>query len=428
MRVLLLGSGGRESALASALSRAPSVGELVAAPGNPGIASLAPTLPCDIAVPGAVVALAAEVDPDLVVVGPEAPLVAGVADALGTAGRRVFGPRHDAARIEGSKSYAKELMQRAGIPTARHQVFTDLEKAVAWLDELGPPYVVKADGLAAGKGVVVTSDRAEAVAALEERIVEGRFGHAGRTVVVEEFLDGPEVSLIAVTDGRAVVPFPPAQDYKRALEGDQGPNTGGMGSYSPVPFCPPALAADIVDAVITPLVTASAGSGATYSGAIYAGLALTSRGPRVIEFNARFGDPETQALLPRLDSDLGEVLAACASGELEGAELAFKPEACVALVLASGGYPGAHPTGLSIRGLDAAAACDNVEIFHAGTALRDGEVVTSGGRVLSVSALDRTFAGARRRAHEAAALISFEGMALRRDIALRAEFAEGSLA
>jgi phosphoribosylamine---glycine ligase len=426
MRVLLLGSGGRESALAAALDRAPSVSELVAAPGNPGIAEFATTIASDLAAPEATVALAAEIDADLVVVGPEAPLVAGVADALSAHGRAVFGPSRAAARIEGSKAYAKELMARAGIPTARHDVFTDVDKAVAWLDELGPPYVVKADGLAAGKGVVVTSERAEAVAAVRDRIVDGRFGDAGRTVVIEEFLDGPEVSLIALTDAHTVLPLPPAQDFKRAHDGDRGPNTGGMGSYSPVPECPPGLAADIVEGVITPMVEASAAVGAPYSGAIYAGLALTSRGPLVVEFNARFGDPETQALLPRVTADVGELFAACARGDLAGAEVEVAPEVCVSVVLASDGYPGPHSVGAPITGVAEAAAMPGVEVFHAGTARRGDELVTAGGRVLSVSARDETFAAARRRAYAAAGLISFEGAALRRDIALRAELAEGT--
>jgi phosphoribosylamine--glycine ligase len=424
MKVLLLGSGGRESALAAALEKAPSVSELVAAPGNPGIAEITTTVAADIAAPEAVVALADEIAADLVVVGPEAPLVAGVADALSARGRAVFGPHRAAARIEGSKAYAKELMGRAGIPTARHDVFTDVDKAVAWLDELGPPYVVKADGLAAGKGVVVTSKRAEAVAAVRDRIVDGRFGDAGRTVVIEEFLDGPEVSLIALTDAHTVLPLPPAQDYKRAGDGDRGPNTGGMGSYSPVPECPPSLAADIVEGVIRPMVEASDAAGAPYSGAIYAGLALTSRGPRVVEFNARFGDPETQALLPRVVTDVGELFAACARGDLAGAELEIAPEVCVSVVLASGGYPGRHAVGVPITGVAEAAAKTGVDVFHAGTSRRGDELVTAGGRVLSVSARDESFAAARRRAYAAADLIGFEGVALRCDIALRAELAE----
>jgi phosphoribosylamine--glycine ligase len=424
VRALLLGSGGRESALAAALARAPSVSELVAAPGNPGIAQLAATHPADIERPAAVAELAARIGPDLVVVGPEAPLVAGVADTLSDAGYAVFGPRKNAARIEGSKAYAKSLMERAGIPTARHRVFTEVAPALASLDELGPPYVVKADGLAAGKGVVVTPDRSEAMAAIEERMVEGRFGAAGQTVVIEEFLDGPEVSLIALTDGRTVAPLPPAQDYKRAHDGDAGPNTGGMGSYSPVPACPESLARELAETVIAPLVEASAAAGAVYIGAIYAGLALTSTGPRVVEFNARFGDPETQALIPRLDCDLGNLLCACVTGELEGVEVEIKEEVCVSVVLASSGYPGPHRTGLPITGFDEVAALDGVDVFHAGTGFDDDGIVTAGGRVLAVSAVDRTFSGARRRAYEAVGLISFEGACFRRDIALRAELAE----
>ncbi|CAN5565690.1 phosphoribosylamine--glycine ligase [soil metagenome] len=423
MRVLLLGSGGRESALAWALSRSPTVSELVVAPGNPGIARLAITLHVDLADPAAVLATAAEVDADLVVVGPEAPLVAGIADALRDAGRRVFGPDAAAARIEGSKTHAKELMLRAGIPTAAGRSFTKVSDAVAYMDRLGPPYVIKADGLAAGKGVVVTSDRGEAIAALEQRLVLGEFGAAGRTVVIEEYLDGPEASLIAFVDGSSAVACAPAQDYKRALDGDLGPNTGGMGSYSPVPSCPSDVAERIVEEVIEPMVraTARAEPGAPFVGALYAGLALTSRGPRVIEFNVRFGDPETQALLPRLRSDLGEVCAACAVGELEGTKLEWATEACVAVVLASGGYPGAHATGLPIEGLDDATSVDGVEVFHAGTADRAGTIVTAGGRVLAVSALGNGFAEARARAYRAAGRIGFDGKQMRADIGLSAQ-------
>jgi phosphoribosylamine--glycine ligase len=425
LRVLLLGSGGRESALAWGLAQSRLVGELVAAPGNPGMARYGETRPLRPEDPGEVVALAKDIRPDLVVVGPEAPLVAGVADALRAEGVAVFGPAAAAARIEGSKAYAKELMARAGIPTAAHRVFTEMGPALTYLDELGPPYVIKADGLAAGKGVVVTDDRAEAAEALADRIERGLFGDAGRTVVVEEFLDGPECSLIAFVDGERALCCEPAQDYKRVFDGDQGPNTGGMGSYSPVPDCPADLAARIAVEVIEPLVAATAGVGAPFVGALYAGLALTSKGPRVVEFNVRFGDPETQALVPRLASDLAELCLASARGELAGAELAWRAEACVAVVLASGGYPGRHEVGLPISGIDEAEALPGVQVFHAGTARAGDGLVTAGGRVLAVSALGADFAEARRRAYEAAERIDFEGKQLRTDIALRAEQARG---
>ena len=418
MKVLVLGSGGRESALAWGLARSPSVGEVVALPGNPGIARHADLVPGDPADVPAVLEVAGRVRPELVVVGPEAPLVAGVSDALRAEGIRVFGPDQAAARIEGSKAYSKELMDEAGIPTARWGSFETIEGAVVKLDEFGPPYVIKADGLAAGKGVLVTEDRDEAIEAVRERLSGERFGDAGRTTVIEEYLDGPEASLIAFTDGRAVVACEPARDYKRALDGDAGPNTGGMGSYSPVTDCPPGLADEIVDAVIEPMVAATAARGAPFVGALYAGLALTSRGPKVVEFNARFGDPETQALIPRLDSDLGEVCAACADGSLEGHKLAWSSDACVSVVLASGGYPGAHPTGLEITGLDAAGADPNVQVFHAGTAKADGKLVTAGGRVLAVSGSGDGYAEARARAYAAAERIHFEGRHMRSDIAL----------
>ena len=426
MRALLLGAGGRESALAWALGRSRVVTDVIAAPGNPGISGIAECHSLDPTDVDAVLELARATKPELVVVGPEAPLVAGVGDALRAEGYGVFGPDAAAARIEGSKAYSKALMDKAGIPTARWQRFEDVDGAISYLDELGPPFVVKADGLAAGKGVVVTEDRAEAIRAVEERLVEGKFGDAGSTVVIEEFLDGEEASLIAFTDGRAIAVCEPAQDYKRIGDGDSGPNTGGMGSYSPVPSCPADVARSIAEQVIQPMVETTAREGAPFVGALYAGLALTSRGPKVVEFNARFGDPETQALMPRLASDFGETAIACARGELEGTKLEWRPEACVSLVLASEGYPGSYASGARIEGLEIAAGMDNVVVFHAGTAMEGDSVVTAGGRVLAVSALGTTFKDARRRAYEAAGAISFPGKYLRNDIAERAERTEGS--
>jgi phosphoribosylamine---glycine ligase len=424
VNVLLLGSGGRESAMAWALASAPSVSRLIAAPGNAGIAELADTIVVDPTDPRAVTDLAGHVAAHLVVIGPEAPLVAGVGDALRADGRRVFGPSASAARIEGSKSYAKKLMQQARIPTARARDFTSADRAIAFVGEISPPYVIKADGLAAGKGVVVTNDHWEAVEAIRDRIVRGRFGDAGRRVVIEEFLDGEEASLIAFTDGRTVVACEPAQDYKRAFDHDLGPNTGGMGSYSPVPACPPDVAERIVKEILEPTVFATAQVGAPFVGALYAGLILTPEGPKVIEFNARFGDPETQAILPRLRSDFGEVCLACATGELDGTRLDWSEEACVSVVLASGGYPGEHRTGFQVRGIGEAEFLHDVHVFHAGTR-RDGErLVTAGGRVLAVSALGRDFARARALAYKAAERIRFQNMYLRSDIALRAERAE----
>jgi phosphoribosylamine--glycine ligase len=426
MKILLIGSGGRESALSAAFERSSSVAELVVAPGNPGIAEIASVEPVDIESGAEVTGLARRLGADLVVVGPEAPLVSGVGDVLREAGINVFGPEAVDAQLEGSKAFAKEVMQRAGVPVPRWGRFSDHEKAVACLDELGGPYVVKADGLAAGKGVVVTEDRDEAVSAIDACVLEGRFGSSGRTVVVEEHLAGEEVSLIAFTDGRTVVPCEPAQDYKRVFEDDEGPNTGGMGSYSPVPACPPEVASLIVDEFITPVVRTLTGSSSSrgYSGVLYAGMMLTADGPRVLEFNVRFGDPETQALLPRLGSDLGEVCMASARGELDGAGLSWKPETCVAVVLASGGYPGKHETGFEITGVDRARSLPGVDVYHAGTATDGDKLVTAGGRVLAVSALGSGFADARAKAYEAAEAIQFDGKHVRTDIGLRAEQSE----
>ena len=420
MRVLVIGSGGRESALAWALTRSPSVTSVFAAPGNPGIARIAEVLDVDASSPAAAVEAARTVNADLVVVGPEAPLVAGVGDALRRDGFKVFGPNSNAAHIEGSKAYAKELMDRGGIPTARWQAFEEVDKAVGFMDELGPPYVVKADGLAAGKGVLVATERDEAVEAVRDRIERRVFGDAGASVVIEEFLDGEETSLIAFTDGEAVVGCEVAQDYKRAFDDDAGPNTGGMGSYSPVPVCPPETAERILSEIIEPMVRTTAEAGAPFVGALYAGLALTSRGPRVVEFNARFGDPETQALLPRLRSDFGEVLLATATGELAGSRLEWSPRSCVSVVLASAGYPGSYDTGAEISGLDEVEAMDDVVVFHAGTAGDGDRLVTAGGRVLAVSALGNDFVAARERAYEATNGITFEGKHQRFDIGLRA--------
>ena len=407
--------------MAASLARSVEVEALVAAPGNPGIAALGDTVALDPEDPPAVVEAARRISPDLVVVGPEAPLSAGVGDALRAQGIAVFGPDRDTALIEASKAFAKEVMAEAGVDVPRWGAFSSPAEAVAFLDELGPPYVVKADGLAAGKGVVVTEDRSEAVEAVEKSLVERTFGSAGDRVVIEEFLRGPEVSLIVFTDGATVVPCEPAQDYKRVFDGDAGPNTGGMGSYSPVPACPSELADRIVDELIAPVITTLAERRRSFVGALYAGLVLTERGPRVLEFNARFGDPETQALLPRLESDFADLCLACARGELEGMQARWSDAASVTVVLASKGYPGSYAKGLEITGLDRAAEVEGVQVFHAGTALEGDRLVTAGGRVLAVNALGDTFAEARARAYRAADLIDFEGKHLRTDIALRAE-------
>jgi phosphoribosylamine---glycine ligase len=420
MKVLVVGGGGREHALAWALSRSPSVDQVVAAPGNPGIGEVARCEPVEATDVDGLCALAEKEAVDLVVVGPEAPLVTGLVDALAERGLAAFGPTAAGARIEGSKAWAKELCLRHGIPTGRAEISDDVTQAVMLLDAFEPPYVVKADGLAGGKGVTVASTRPEAIGAIEASLVDRAFGPAGDRVVIEEHLAGREVSVLALTDGDTVVDLEPAQDFKRVGDRDTGPNTGGMGAYSPVPFVDGAGRAQIREDVLEPTVRALRSEGVDYRGVLYAGLMLTDEGPKVLEFNARFGDPEAQAILPRLKADLGELLLACAEGRLDRAPVAWTPEACVTVILASGGYPGEPRTGLPIEGLDRAGNLDKTMVFHAGTARRDGTVVTAGGRVLGVSALGQDLAGARDRAYRAVSTVTFEGMHHRTDIAKEA--------
>ncbi|HVF06613.1 MAG TPA: phosphoribosylamine--glycine ligase [Frankiaceae bacterium] len=407
MRVLVIGTGAREHALCLALARDPAVRHLVCAPGNAGTALVAETRTVDPRDPDAVADLADAVGADLTVVGPEAPLVAGVADAVRARGRACFGPSAAAAQIEGSKAFAKDVMAGAGVPTAGHRVCTNDDELAKALDELGPPYVVKDDGLAAGKGVVVTSDRADA-----ER--HGR----GKTVVVEEYLDGPEVSLFGISDGTTVLPMRPAQDFKRIGDGDTGPNTGGMGAYTPLPWAPPDLVETVAKTVLQPTVDELARRGTPFQGLLYAGLAMTSRGPRVIEFNARFGDPETQVLLPLLTTPLAGLLHAAATGGLAGATLEWSNDAAVTVVMAALGYPGKPTTGQPISGLQEAGRI--ADVLHAGTRLEDGKVLTNGGRVLSVTATGADLAEARAKAYEAVGRIHFPGAQWRTDIAARA--------
>jgi phosphoribosylamine--glycine ligase len=418
LRVLVVGGGGREHALAWALARSPLVDDLLAAPGNAGIDEIARTFPVKTEDVAGIVELVEREGVDLTVVGPEAPLVSGLADALAERGRLTFGPTAAAARIEGSKVWAKELCLRHDIPTGRAEVVDDVTRALMLLDSFDPPYVVKADGLAAGKGVVVTGDREEAVQAIEAALVDRAFGAAGDRVLLEEHLAGREVSALALTDGAAVIPLVLAQDYKRALDGDAGPNTGGMGAYSPVPFVDRTIEARIRTEVLEPAVRALAAEGILYRGVLYAGLMLTDDGPKVLEFNARFGDPEAQAIVPRLRSDLAETAVAVAEGSLSGTTLDWTSEASVTVVLASGGYPGPYGTGVEIRGLESATNLPGVTVFHAGTDRRDGRVVTAGGRVLAVSAVGRDLAAARDGAYGACALIDFEGKHHRTDIAM----------
>ena len=407
MRILVIGSGGREHAIVRALSA--ETDSLHAAPGNPGIAAIAETHPKVAAVPEQIVALAGRLGPDLVVIGPEAPLVAGAADALRENGMACFGPDAAAARIEGSKSFAKQVMAEAGIPTAAAAACTADGQADRALAAFGPPYVVKADGLAAGKGVLVTTDLAAARA----------HARACGTVVIEEFLDGPEVSLFAVTDGVTAVPLVPAQDFKRARDGDQGPNTGGMGAYAPLPWAPADLVPDMMDRVIQPAVDALARRGTPYRGLLYAGLALTAAGPKVVEFNARFGDPETQVVLDRLGSPLGPMLHAAATGGLAGvAAPQWRPGAAVVVVIAAEGYPEAPVKGDRIHFAERSVVPADAYVLHAGTA-RDagGELVSAGGRVLNVVGTGGDVTAARAAAYQLAGTIQMRGGWYRRDIA-----------
>ena len=421
---MLLGAGAREHALARCLASAPATSELVVAPGNPGTAAIATNLAIDPASPVEVVELATQMEADLVVVGPEAPLVAGVADAVREAGIPVFGPGAEAARLEGSKAFAKDVMSAAGVPTAEAVVCTTEEELSAALDRFGAPYVVKYDGLAAGKGVVVTSDRATAMdhglACLAEEREQPSSAYAPESaVLVEEYLDGPEASVFCVCDGATVRPLAPAQDFKRLADGDAGPNTGGMGAYSPLTWAPEDLAEQVVRDIAQPVIDEMARRGTAFIGLLYCGLALTGNGLRVVEFNVRFGDPETQAVLARLTSSLPDLLHSAATGRLvEAPEPTWSEQAVVDVVLAAPGYPGTVTTGGSISGIEEAEALPDVHVLHAGTGLDDdGRLIASGGRVLSVVALAPSVAEARARAYEAIERIKLDGAQYRTDIA-----------
>jgi len=423
MRIMIVGSGGREHALAARLAAETGVSYVCCAPGNPGMARVATLAPVDPSDPDAVLALAVRDGIDLTVVGPELPLERGIVDRFREAGRRVFGPPRAAAQLECSKVFAKDFMARQGIPTARYRVCTTAAdaNAVASSGELGLPLVVKADGLAAGKGVVVAATQAEALDAITAAMEEQRFGAAGSRLVLEECLTGPEVSFFAVCDGRRAVALTSAQDHKRIFDGDHGPNTGGMGAFAPSPLLDDATRTRVMDEIVNPVLRGMRAEGTPYSGFLYAGLMLTCDGPKVIEFNVRFGDPEAQVVMPLIDGDLHALLVRAADGALDGqGAISMKPQVSVGVVLASAGYPGEVSTGRAITGIDDAAEVDGVTIFQAGTAMKDNQLVTAGGRVLTVVALGDDYAQARERAYAAAARIHFDGMQYRHDIGVKA--------
>jgi phosphoribosylamine--glycine ligase len=419
MRVLLVGGGGREHALAWKLRQSPLCDALYAAPGNAGIAQLAECAPiAPKAIPD-LVQFARQNAIDLVVVGPESPLIAGLADALQEAGIPCFGPTRAAAQLEGSKAFAKQLMAQVGVPTAPFAVFEDADAARAYLRERFPhrACVVKADGEALGKGVFVCDTLSDALDAVEFLMEHGGLGEAGRRVVIEDRLHGREMSLLCLTDGERALAMPPVRDYKRAFEGDRGPNTGGMGCYTPLPDATPTLLETALRQIVRPVIREMAQRGTPYRGVLYAGLMIQDAQPYTLEFNCRFGDPETQVLMPLLQNDLLEVAYGVATGALEATELAFERRAAVCVVLASGGYPGEYRTGLPIEGLDAAAKLPDTLIFHAGTRAANGHILTHGGRVLNIVGLGDTIDAARQNAYCAAAQIHFDGMHYRRDIA-----------
>ena len=416
MNILVIGSGGREHALYWKLSESPQTEQIYAIPGNPGMGASAAIALDDHA---AILRFVKEHEIGLVVVGPEVPLMNGLVDKLEAAGIRTFGPRANAAEIEGSKSFAKDLMKKYGIPTARYEVFTAAEPARAYIRQEGAPIVVKADGLAAGKGVIVAMTEQEALDAVDAIMEDHSFGDAGARIVIEEFMEGEEASLLAFTDGTTIRPMISAQDHKRAYDGDRGPNTGGMGTYAPAPVMTPEMTERAVEEILKPTIAAMAKEGRVYRGCLYLGLMVTADGPKVVEFNARFGDPETQVVLPLLDSDLVAIMCACADGTLADVPIRWKDGAAVCVVLASGGYPGHYEKGQEIHGLADAEAMGAL-VFHAGTAMKDGKLVTNGGRVLGVVGRGADISSAVDAAYAAATKISFKDAYYRKDIAHRA--------
>lgn len=416
VNILVIGSGGREHALFWKLSESPQTERIYAIPGNPGMGEMTDIVVTDNA---AILQFAKEKDIGLVVVGPEVPLMNGLVDDLEAAGIPAFGPRANAAEIEGSKSFAKDLMKKYGIPTARYEVFAEAEAARAYIRSEGTPIVVKADGLAAGKGVVVAMTEQEALDAVDAIMENNSFGDAGERVVIEEFMEGEEASLLAFTDGTVIRPMISAQDHKRAFDGDKGPNTGGMGTYAPAPVMTPELRERAVEEILKPTISAMEKEGRAYRGCLYLGLMITADGPKVVEFNARFGDPETQVVLPLLDGDLVQIMHACAGGTLADVPIRWKDGAAVCVVLAAGGYPASYEKGNEIYGIGNAEKLGAL-VFHAGTAKKNGKIVTNGGRVLGVVGMGKDIASAVQSAYDAVDQISFKGEYHRKDIAHRA--------
>lgn len=418
MKVLVVGSGGREHALCWKIAQRPDT-EVYVAPGNIGMVDVATLVNIKVDDIAGLVDFAKAEGIDLTVVGPELPLTLGIVDAFQDAGLACFGPNKAAAKLEGSKAFSKELMKKYGIPTAAFDTFTDVEKAKAFVDEIGVPCVVKADGLAAGKGVIICMTREEADKAIDDMLTDHAFGDASATIVIEEYMVGPEVSVLAFADGKSVLPMVSAQDHKRIFDGDKGPNTGGMGAYSPAPVYTEALSAEVNKTIIEPTIAAMAAEGTPFTGILYTGLMLTEKGPRVLEYNVRFGDPETQPIMVRMKSDIVALFQACVDGKLDEATLEWHDEAAVCVIMASGGYPASSEKGVPIHGLDDIAAEEAI-VFHSGTAEKDGEIVTNGGRVLGVTAKDATIKGAIDKAYAAVEKINFDHMQFRRDIGARA--------
>ncbi len=420
MKILVVGGGGREHALVWKISQSPLVDTLYCAPGNPGIAELAECVHIGADEIEALLDFAMAEKIDLTVVGPEVPLTMGIVDRFQAAGLEVFGPSKAAAQLEGSKKFSKDLMAKYGIPTAAYGSFTDRDAAVAYVRQQGAPIVVKADGLAAGKGVVVAMSEQQAITAIDDIMLDKVFGAAGSQVVIEEFMDGEEASFFAFTDGKQFLPLASAQDHKRVYDNDEGPNTGGMGAYSPAPVVTDAVAAEVIETIVKPTIDGMAADGCPYSGILYVGLMIKDGKPRVVEYNARFGDPEAQPLLMRMKSDIVPVLQACARGELGQASLEWHDKAAVCVVMASGGYPADFEKGLEISGLEAAEAIADLMVFHAGTTLKDGKVVNNGGRVLGVTGLGATVAAAIDKAYAGVREIRWQDVHYRNDIGKKA--------